>query len=225
MYQSCVRCEVPTVVSRGCSVLRALLFFRSQPQHHLFCTDSLSALHRQSGHYPDHPILAEILIQVSYLLESGKCCVFVGYPDTPAYLATRSPMRQPWTERCCLRDLSAVMFAPSCIAKFYPRGKTNGIIAKEENYVLLSQLRRRGNHTSVLSGRKKSRLTRFLFGHMHLRDEPEPVYRNCGAQLIVAHILVDCQSYSETRDIYHLHDTLSDLLRDDRFSVSYVRLL
>jgi hypothetical protein len=71
-------------------------------------------------------------------------------------------------------------------------------------------------------------LTRFRIGHtllthIHLlRGEAAPVCRNCGVPLNVARILVDCPRYAEARRIYHLHEALSDMLGDDRFSVSNV---
>lgn len=36
-------------------------------------------------------------------------------------------------------------------------------------------------------------------------DKPAPVFRKCGVQLTVVHVLVDCPFYAETWDICHLH--------------------
>jgi hypothetical protein len=63
--------------------------------------------------------------------------------------------------------------------------------------------------------------TRLTHGHL-LRGEAAPVCRNCDVPLTVTHILVDCPRYGESRRIYHLHGALSDMLGDDRCSVSNV---
>jgi hypothetical protein len=49
----------------------------AQPrQYHLICTDSLSALQGLNFYSPDHPIVIEILIQLSYHHKSGKSVLF-----------------------------------------------------------------------------------------------------------------------------------------------------
>jgi hypothetical protein len=59
------------------AIYRALLFIQRQPQQcHLICTDSLSALQGLNCYSPDHPIIIEILIQLSHLHHLGKSVVF-----------------------------------------------------------------------------------------------------------------------------------------------------
>jgi hypothetical protein len=43
---------------------------------HLICTDCLSALHGLNCCLPNHPIITEILIQVSSLQKAGKSLMF-----------------------------------------------------------------------------------------------------------------------------------------------------
>jgi hypothetical protein len=75
---------------------------------------------------------------------------------------------------------------------------------------------------------KEVSLTRLRIGHSRLthghllRGEAGPVCRNCGVPLTVSHILVDCPRYGEARHIYYLNGALSDMLCDDRRSVSNV---
>jgi hypothetical protein len=63
--------------------------------------------------------------------------------------------------------------------------------------------------------------TRVTHGHL-LPGEAAPVCRNCGVPLTVSQILVYCPRYGEARHISHLHGALSDVLGDDRCSVSNV---
>jgi hypothetical protein len=63
------------------AMYRALLFVRRQPrQYHLVCTDSLSGLQSLSGYSPDHPIVIELLFQLSHLHRAGKSAVFCWIP-------------------------------------------------------------------------------------------------------------------------------------------------
>jgi ribonuclease HI len=63
------------------AIFRALLFIRRQPQQcHLICTDSLSAFQGLNWYSTDHPIVTEILIQLSHLHQSGKSVVFCWVP-------------------------------------------------------------------------------------------------------------------------------------------------
>jgi ribonuclease HI len=63
------------------AIYRAILFIRRWPQqNYLVCTDSLSALQCLSGYSPDHPIVAEILIQGTHLHKSRKSVVFCWVP-------------------------------------------------------------------------------------------------------------------------------------------------
>jgi hypothetical protein len=118
------------------AIYRALLFIRRQLQQcHLICTDSLSALQGLNCYSPGHPIVIEILIQLSHLHQSATSIVLGGFLATLACPATKLPMqqlkRQLYTERLFLIELSVVTFAPSFIALFYPRGKTNGKMLRE----------------------------------------------------------------------------------------------
>jgi len=75
------------------ALYRALLFLRRQPrQCHLICTDSVSALQSLSSYSHDHPIVNEILIQLSHLQKAGKCSA--GYLATLACPAIRLLMLQ-----------------------------------------------------------------------------------------------------------------------------------
>jgi hypothetical protein len=61
---------------------QALLFIRCQSQQcHFIFTVSLSALQGLNCYSPDHPIIIEILIQLSSLHKSGKSIVFCWVPD------------------------------------------------------------------------------------------------------------------------------------------------
>jgi hypothetical protein len=86
-----------------------------------------------SGHSPDHPIVAEILHQISNLRATGQSVVFAGYLDAVAFLATRPPMRQLCTDRSFQIELSALTFALAFVTLFYPCGKTNGTVLLATN--------------------------------------------------------------------------------------------
>jgi hypothetical protein len=55
-----------------------------------------------------------------------------------------------------------------------------------------------------------------------LRGVLAPLCFICDGPLSVAHIVVDCPRYGEARRTYHLHGALSDMLDDDRSTVSRV---
>jgi hypothetical protein len=71
-------------------------------------------------------------------------------------------------------------------------------------------------------------LTCLWIGHMRLRHshmlcgEPAPVCVNCGISLTVSQMLVECRCYGEARLAYHVNSTLSDMLGDDRHSISNI---
>jgi ribonuclease HI len=63
------------------ALYRAVLFIcRQLGRHHLVRTDSLSALPCLSHYCPDHPTVAEILLQVSNLHTSGQSVMFCWVP-------------------------------------------------------------------------------------------------------------------------------------------------
>jgi hypothetical protein len=82
---------------------------------------------------PNHPIIIEILIQLSYLHKSGKSVVFCwvrGYTGLPGKeaadaAATVAALHGNLISEF-LTELSAVMFTPSFIVLFYCHGKMNG---------------------------------------------------------------------------------------------------
>jgi hypothetical protein len=97
----------------------------------------VSVLQYLSHYSADHPIVAEILLQVSNPHTSGQYGVLLG-TLTLAYLAARLPMWQPegrpYTDFSFLVELSAPAFALASVTLFY-HGKLNRTMLMATNCV------------------------------------------------------------------------------------------
>lgn len=73
------------------------------------------------------------------------------------------------------------------------------------------------NHSSRKSRREEIILARLRIGHTHFthsfirRREPPPECVTCGCQFTVEHILLECQDFSELRQIYFSETNMKDL--------------
>jgi hypothetical protein len=139
------------------ALYRALFFILRQPgRHHLVCTDALSALRCLSGHSPGHPTLAEILFQCPIWAPRDSLWRFPRHLDAVAFLAKRSPTRQPRTDRSFHIELWALTFQLAFLALFSPPGKPSGTMLLATNCVGWNHLCGSSNPPSEPSRRTKS---------------------------------------------------------------------
>jgi hypothetical protein len=147
-----------TVSSLPNSKVHTELFICCQP-HCLVCTDSLSILQYLGGYSSVHPIVAEILSEVSHLHKSGRYvmyCWIHGDCGLSGNKPTDVAAKVASVHRMFVIGFSAVMFAPAFIVLFYPYIKTNGVMLRGASSIWCNHLCRSGSPPSESSGKRKS---------------------------------------------------------------------
>lgn len=226
---SLIFCTVSSIFTAElCAIYHALLFIQHQTWNcYLICTDSLSALRSLSGYTVDHPIIIEILTQVSHLNKAGKSVVFCWVPShvgLPGNKATDTAAKSAAYHGTLASSRALGCGVPSFIC-LTVLASWHDEWDRTQLYKLRMLMPSVHAQHSCSSARKEEVMPTCLqVGHIHLtlghllHGELALVCIYCGVPLSVSHILVYCLCYSKVH-LYYLHGMLPDMLGDDRRSV------
>jgi hypothetical protein len=167
------------------AVYKALLSIHRQPwRHDHVLSDSVIGVQSLSGCRPCHPLITQILLQVSDLRTSGLSVVFCWVPRHSGLSDSGA---------ADAAAMSGLLVSDRDLALFYLRGKPNGTMPMAENCVWWNHLYRSGNPASEPPTDEVTFTSHWIgctcltHGHL-LRDKQEPFCTNCSVHQNLAQI-------------------------------------
>ena len=203
------------------AILTALKFIESNNiKHCVICSDSLSCLLAINNYNTKNPIVAEILTHLNKLNER-KQIEFVWVPSHIGILGNEKA--DAIARGAILNRIDPDIKIPYTDLKFVVNQYVKSEMQSHWDLLTLNKLKlikpRIGQTTfpNIVKRNDETRLHRLRLGHTYLTHryllcgEDRPLCVDCQIPLTVEHILINCPSYSVTRQTYFTHSSLHEV--------------